>query len=148
MNYTTGKPGRTIVIRLEDGEEIYPSIEAVARREKIGHAMVWLLGGITDAGIVVGPKDAAARPMESVVETIDAPHEILGVGTLFPNAEGAPVLHMHASMGRGQRVVTGCPRKGAHCWLVNEVVIQELLGVTACRAKDASTGFELLKVGN
>lgn len=49
-------------------------------------------------------------------------------------------------VGRDRDVIVGCPRVNADCWLVNEVVIMELVGVEAKRVLDEKSGFELLKV--
>ncbi len=147
MQYTTGNTGRVIVMRLEEGEPIYASITDVVEKEGITHGMVWVIGGIQNGGIVVGPQDTHSRPPVPVVAHFTDAHEIMATGTLFPNSEGTASLHMHAAAGRGEKVVMGCPRKGADCWLVDEVVIMELTGVEAKRVKDEKSGFELLKVG-
>ena len=81
-------------------------------------------------------------PMEHVLRDV---HEVAGVGTLFPNAEGQPVLHMHAAAGRGDEAVTGCVRLGVRVWHVLEVVLWELTGTTGRRVVDPTTGFELLE---
>jgi len=52
---------------------------------------------------------------------------------------------MHASAGRDGRSVTGCVRAGVKVWLIQEVVVIEILGTEARRAKDPRTGFHLLE---
>jgi hypothetical protein len=52
-------------------------------------------------------------------------HEIAGVGTIFPDESGAPVLHMHAAMGRDGVTRAGCIRPGIEVWQLGEVVILE-----------------------
>jgi len=147
MNYTVGKPGRVIVARLQHGEPIYATIEALAARERVRHAAVWIVGGLMHAGVVVGPQADDERPPRIRVERFDDAREILGLGTLFLNESGQPKLHLHATMGKGRTVLTGCPRAGADCWLVDEVVILEISGAQAERRKDAASGFELLACG-
>ena len=51
-----------------------------------------------------------------------------GTGTVFPDTDGNPILHMHGSVGRDGKSVTGCFRRRMVAWLVLEVVIQELVG--------------------
>ena len=94
--------------------------------------------------LVVGPEDGDAMPPVPVERVLDEAHEIEGVGTIFPNEEGVPVLHMHIACGREGKSVTGCVRRGVKVWKVAEVVIVEMAGVKACREVDAATGFELL----
>jgi predicted DNA-binding protein with PD1-like motif len=76
---------------------------------------------------------------------LDGVHEIAGTGTLFPDGDGNPVLHMHIACGRGASTVTGCVRRGVKTWHTLEVVLLELLGTPAARVLDPKTGFELLE---
>ena len=146
MDYTIGTTGKTIVARLEDGEPLYATIEKIAIKEKIQHAMVWAIGGIQNASVVVGPKDPDKLPLEILTESFDKARELLGVGTLFCNAKGEPKLHMHAAMGKGNQPLVGCPRLGAECWLVQEVIIMEINGVRAKRLVSEESHLELLKI--
>jgi predicted DNA-binding protein with PD1-like motif len=68
------------------------------------------------------------------------------VGTIFADEEGKPKLHMHASFGRKENTVTGCVRLGVDVWRIGEVVVMELTGVMARRAKNKETGFEFLEI--
>jgi predicted DNA-binding protein with PD1-like motif len=67
------------------------------------------------------------------------------VGTLFPNASGQPVLHMHIAGGREENTVTGCVRRGVKVWHVMEVVLWELTETSAQRLPDPATGLEFLQ---
>ena len=98
-------------------------------------------------GVVVGPEKDDERPPRIRVERFEDAREILGIGTLFLNEAGQPKLHLHAAIGKGSVALAGCPREGADCWLVDEVVILELAGVQARRVKDAKSGFDLLQCG-
>jgi predicted DNA-binding protein with PD1-like motif len=146
MDYSVGKVGRTVVVRLHDGEAVYPAIESVAHKEGIASAVVWIIGGVKNGNVVVGPKDASAIPLETLVQGFSDEREIIGVGTLFLNGEGKPSLHLHAGIGKGASPIVGCPRKGLDCWLVSEVIMLELVGVKAKRVKNAKTAFELLEI--
>jgi uncharacterized protein len=146
MEYEVGQAGKIVVIRLNDGDPIYASIEAAAAKERITSAAVWLVGGIKNAGVVVGPKKEDSFPLEVMEKHFADGREIAGVGTIFTNAKGEPKLHMHAAIGKGAEVVAGCPRKGADCWLVDEVIIMEITGLSARRVKEAKCGLELLSI--
>jgi predicted DNA-binding protein with PD1-like motif len=67
-----------------------------------------------------------------------------GTGTIFPDEEGIPKLHMHISTGRNEKSITGCVRNGVKVWLIAEVIILELVDTSATRRLDRATGFELL----
>ncbi|MBN1578720.1 MAG: DUF296 domain-containing protein [Chitinispirillaceae bacterium] len=146
MKYTTGKVGRIFTIRFEDGDPIYEGIEGIAARERIAGGVVWLIGGVKNGGVVVGPSDDSMPPVPMVERFTDA-REIVGAGTLFLDEDDKPSLHLHASIGKGTAQLTGCPRKGLDCWLITEAVIMEMTGVHARRLKNAKSGFSLLEIG-
>jgi predicted DNA-binding protein with PD1-like motif len=146
MNYSEAHQGRIFIIRLKDGEILHECLEKFAIEKGILRATVQVLGG-ADKGsrLVVGPRDGRARtivPMEHVLE--DA-CEIVGTGTIFPDAADRPVLHMHIACGRQDRTITGCVRKGVRVWLVMEVVIREIVNATSRRVLEKETGFQLLQ---
>ncbi|MFB3892851.1 MAG: PPC domain-containing DNA-binding protein [Phycisphaerae bacterium] len=144
MEYQAGRPGRIIVARLHEGEELYPKIEGLARRENVQNAAVLVVGGLRKARVVVGPKDTSG-PIEPVWKEFDDAREIAGVGTIFRDESG-PKLHLHGAIGRGDEAIAGCPRGGATVFLVLEVVIIEIEGIDAERAIDARSGLKLLKL--
>jgi predicted DNA-binding protein with PD1-like motif len=146
MDYSVGTTGRTVVLRLHDGEAVYPAIESVAKKENITSAVVWIIGGVKNGNVVVGPKDASAIPLETLQERFSDEREIVGVGTLFLNGEGRPALHLHAGIGKGTSPIVGCPRKGVDCWLVGEVIMLELVNVTAQRVKQGKYDLEFLEI--
>ena len=147
MKYSTASLGRALVIRLEDGDIVHECIEQAARAEGIARAAVILIGG-ADGGsrLVVGPEDGRADPIVPMCRALHDVHEMAGAGTIFPNEQGEPVLHLHAAFGRDDRVTAGCIRAGVMTWIVGEAVVIELLGNEAVRRLDAPTGFELLSV--
>ena len=61
MEYSVGKAGRVIAARLFEGEDLYESVEQIARREDIRCAAVLITGGIRKADVVVGPKQEKPR---------------------------------------------------------------------------------------
>jgi predicted DNA-binding protein with PD1-like motif len=146
MEYEIGRAGRIVVMRLHDGDPIYASIEGMAQKERITSAAVWLVGGIKNGGVVVGPKAQDVFPLEVMEERFSDAREIVGFGTIFTNSKGEPKLHMHAAIGKGSKVIAGCPRKGADCWLVDEVVLLEIEGLSARRLAEAKCGLELLSI--
>lgn len=145
MRYSEAKHGRVFVLRLEDGEVLHEVVESFAVEKGIKAAALTVIGG-ADAGskLVVGPRETRRKPIDPVQLILDEAHEITGNGTLFPDKDNKPILHMHISCGRQDSVVTGCIRRGVKVWHVMEVVIFELLDTTARRLPDKETGFELL----
>ena len=147
MQFTEAKLGRLFVLRLHDGDRLPEVLESFATEKNVSTALCFFLGGAKEKSrVVVGPKDGYALPPEPMVTLLSGVHEACGVGTIFADEEGKPKLHMHASFGRKQNTVTGCVRMGVDVWRIGEVVVLELTGVSARRAKDKETGFEFLEV--
>ena len=148
MRYTEARQGRIFVVRLEDGDIVHECLEELARKEHLRAASITILGGL-DRGsrLVVGPEDGRSQPVRPMSRTIDDVREVTGVGTLFPDDEGRPVVHVHLACGRENHTVTGCIRAGVRVWQVMEAVVVELLDADATRRPDAATGFKLLWVG-
>jgi uncharacterized protein len=96
---------------------------------------------------VVGPDAAETQAIVPLVHTLTGITEVLGVGTLFPDDRGEPVLHLHAATGREGDATVGCSRAGVEVWLVGEVIILEILGTKGCRRPEAPSGFSLLQFG-
>ena len=146
MKYSEAKQGRVFVIRLEDGEIIHETIERFAAEHGITHAAVTMHGGGDKGSVLVtGPReDRSPPPIAPQMSVLDGVHEVVGTGSLFPDKDGNPILHVHLACGRGESTITGCIRTGVKTWHVLEVILVELLGCTARRLPDAATGFELL----
>ena len=146
MKYSEGNIGRIFVISLEDGDELPRAIEEFAAEKGIAGGMCILVGGIDDGGnIVVGPRDGETLPPEPMLYQLVGVHEVAAVGTLFPDSEGKPKLHMHAALGRAGKTIAGCIRPGIETWIVGEVILVELSGSGAYRMKHPELGFELLE---
>jgi predicted DNA-binding protein with PD1-like motif len=147
MQYSEGKLGRVFVLRLGDEDRLPESIETFAREHKIRNAMVTYLGGARDGSrLVVGPEANRGESIVPLVHTLSGIQEVAGLGTLFPDESGNPMLHLHAAVGREGSATVGCTRAGVQVWLVGEVVVMEILGVDGVRKKDPESGLELLQL--
>lgn len=145
MKYSEAAQGRIFVIRLEDGDIVHESIEAFCREQSVAAAALIVIGGADKASrLVVGPQDGRAEKIVPMTQLLANVHEVAGTGTIFPDKDGKPVLHMHMACGRNNDTVTGCVRTGVQVWQVMEVVLFELINTSAGRFYDPATGFELL----
>jgi len=143
VEYAVGKTGRIIAARLFEGEDIYESIEKIARDENIKTAAVLITGGFRKADVVVGPKQEKPKIVGNF-KSFSGPGEVLGVGTIYCDDKG-PKLHIHTAIGKGDETVVGCPRGGAKTFLILEVTIIEFENVKARRKPEKDTGLNLLK---
>jgi predicted DNA-binding protein with PD1-like motif len=146
MKATEGQLGRIFLIRLDDGDEVPACIERFAAEKGISSGQAILIGGIGSGQVVTGPRYSDRMPPDPLLLPVDGAHEVLGVGILAPGEDGQPVLHMHASLGRAGKTLTGCLRPGVDTWLVGEVILYEITGLTAKRVLDKKSGFALLKI--
>lgn len=146
MKYSQATLGRVFVVRLEDGDILHEQLEALALREGVRSAAVLVVGG-ADLGsrLITGPEDGRAAVINPMQTVLDNVHEAAGTGTIFPDDNGKPVLHLHMACGREDQTVTGCVRAGVKIWQVMEAVVIELTGCTAQRLLDPVTGFKLLQ---
>ena len=145
MKYAEAGAGRIFVIRLEDGDIVHEVIEKFARELDIKAAALIVLGGADlDSKLVVGPEEGRAKPLHPMEHILEDVHEVSGTGTLFPDDQGNPILHMHMACGRKSSTVTGCIRAGVKVWHVMEVILFELIDTTGRRLVDPETGFKLL----
>jgi len=146
MRYSQAKQGRVFIIRLEHGETVHEEIEKFARERSIMSAALIIIGGASEGSkLVVGPEVGHARPINPMEHIIEDVHEIVGTGTLFPDEEGHPILHMHMACGRDNHTITGCIRSGVKVWQVMEVILYELVGTTGKRILEPDLGLKLLK---
>ena len=145
MKYSEARQGRIFVIRLEDGEVLHEEIERFSSDRGIRAALLIAVGAADiESTLVVGPDEARATPVVPMEHKLQDVHEIVGSGTIFPNEDGQPILHMHTACGRKSSSVTGCVRAGVRVWNVMEVILIELLDSSGLRRYDSVTGFDLL----
>ena len=143
MEYSVGGTARIIAARLFEGEDIYESIEEIAKKENIKSAAVLITGGFRKANVVVGPKQEKPKIVGNFKDFV-GPGEVLGVGTIYCDDEG-PKLHIHTAIGKSDETIVGCPRGGAKTFLILEVTIIEIDGIEAGRKPDENTGLNLLR---
>ena len=146
MKASEGKIGRVFVIRLEDGDIVPDCLEKFAAEKGIKAGHVILVGGIGGGEVVAGPRKTDERPPDPLYLPVDGAHEVVGVGIIAPDKDGRPVLHIHASLGRAGKTLTGCLRPGVSAWLVGEAIIYEITGTSVKRLPDKESGFDLLEV--
>ena len=146
MRYSQARIGRIFVLRLEDGDIVHETIERFAEEQKIMAASLIVVGGADNGSrLVVGPREDRGLPLEPIQYALEHAHEVAGVGTLFRDEAGVPLVHMHMACGREGSTITGCIRTGVRVWHVMEVILQELIDTSARRATEQPLGLKLLQ---
>lgn len=144
MKYQVGKPGRVVVARFEDREDVLGNLTDIARRENIRSAVFYLVGGMREGRIVVGPEKEEIPPV-SVWKELKESHEIVGIGTIFWHGDN-PKIHFHGAFGKKDMVKVGCLREMSETFFVLEAIIMEIEGVDARRELDPASGMALLRL--
>jgi uncharacterized protein len=130
------------MVRFDHGEPVVPALGELCRKEGIRAGWFFLFGALAAGRLVVGPREARLPP-EPVWQEFPDPCEIVGMGSVAMKG-GAPSVHLHASLGRGREVLTGCIRKEGDAFIVVEAMILEIAGLAASRQPDDASGLELL----
>jgi predicted DNA-binding protein with PD1-like motif len=144
MQYKIGKPGKIIVAKFEDRENVLENILKIAKKEAIKAAVFYAVGGMRKGRIVVGPEKDKIPP-KPVWNQLGESHEVLGLGTIFWEKKH-PKIHFHGAFGKKKSVKIGCLREKAETYLILEVIIMEIRGMKAMREFDPKTGLTLLKL--
>jgi predicted DNA-binding protein with PD1-like motif len=145
MEYTSARMGRIFVARVDHGEDLLQELQKILVKEGVTHGFMLLLGALKEGSVVTGPAEAVIPPVPHYVG-FGGGWELIGAATFYPGEDG-PAIHLHASVGRGERSLTGCLRGKAETYLVMEVVILELTGLSVRRVKDDRTGLVLPDFG-
>lgn len=141
MRYTSARMGRIFVARVDHGEDLLGEMRNILVREGISHAVMLFLGALREGSIVTGPEEPVIPPSPHLVK-FGGGWEVVGMATVYPGENG-PAIHLHGSVGRGDRALTGCLRDRAETYLVMEVVVFELTHLPIRRNLDEGTGLLL-----
>jgi predicted DNA-binding protein with PD1-like motif len=143
MKYSQGKVGRVFVARVEHGDNLLEEIKGLALKENIEAGILYVIGALKNAAMVVGPEEMTLPPAPVWREFQDG-REIVGIGTLFRDGQ-EPVLHLHGAFGRGDRTLMGCVRKLSEVYLVAELILLELTGTGAVKELEQESGLKMLR---
>src|SRR5947209_18782234 len=111
----TKQEGNSVVVKLSDGEDLVPSLEAAAQKHRIESGLVvWGIGMLQDFEIgFFGPKGYGKTPFTER-------HELLALhGSIAMRAD--PELHLHAALGRRAHAAIAGHLFRAKTAVVNEI---------------------------
>jgi len=144
MKYTKGSLGRVFLLKFENNDILIDQLSLFVKKEHVKAATMIFIGALRKGGLVTGPKKPVIPPQPNKVAFKDG-WEVMGIGTIFVNSSG-PQIHIHSSMGKKNKVLTGCVRGKSKVFLVIEAVVLELKGIKASKDIDPQTGLNLLKI--
>lgn len=144
MKYTKGSLGRVFLLKFENNDILIDSLSLFVKKERIKAAAMIFIGALRKGDLVTGPKKPVIPPQPNKVAFKDG-WEVMGIGTVFVNSRG-PQIHIHSSMGKKNKSLTGCVRGKSKVFLVIEAVVLELKGIKASKDIDPRTGLNLLNI--
>jgi predicted DNA-binding protein with PD1-like motif len=144
MKYTKGSLGRIFLLKFEDNEIFADKLVDFAVKERVKSACIVFIGALRKGDLAAGPKKPVIPPQPNML-SFNGGWEVMGLGTVFTGSRG-PQIHIHTSMGKKNRVLTGCLRGKSKVFLVIEALVMELKGIKAAKDIDPHTGLNLLRI--
>lgn len=131
--------GRTIIIRLEQGDYVLESICEVIKEAGITDGYVASGIGTLDHAVLHMVMTTGYPPVEHFPEWTDKPLELVSIQGIIAN--GVP--HLHTVISDEKNTAAGHLEPGCRVLYLGEVVIQELTGQSLERIKNSKNILEL-----
>ena len=123
--FVSNQVGRTIVLKLVQGEDLLESIEAAIKAESIENAVI-VSGIATFDRSRLHMISTLGYPIETYIdEKTDVPLEVVSIDGFI--CDGEP--HIHVTVSDRNQAYAGHVLKGCRILYLGEIVIQELLGL-------------------
>jgi len=132
--------GNTIMLKLSDGEDLVPSVEAIAMKHRLENGTVlWGIGMVQDFEIgFFGPNGYEKTAFRDR-------HELLALhGSIAMRAD--PKLHLHIAVGRPDHAVLGGHLFHARAAVVNEILLARFDAIKMNRVFNEKTGLRELVI--
>ncbi len=137
----TKKIDNKLFVRLEIGDEVSASLKEACTKHGIRAGSISGIGGVDK--VELGFFEASTRDYR--VEKFEEDFELLSLKGNVSEMEGAPYVHLHVMLGKGDYSVIGGHLVSAVISLTGEIVIDVTDGIVE-RAKDEKVGLNLWKV--
>lgn len=134
------KFGKTIVIRMDKGEEVVSSLKSICQKEDIKLASVSAIGAVND--ITVGVFNPDTKQYKS--NRFTGSFEIVSLSGTVTTMKGIPYIHLHMSVGDGNGKVFGGHLNEAKISATCEMVIT-LIDGEVDREYSEEIGLNLFK---
>lgn len=127
------------MVRLDDGEDLFDTLAAFARQERIGAATVEFGIGMFSRATVGYWDGQQYQPHE-----ITAPHEVVSLHGTIAQADGQPSIHLHAGLAGPDHRLVGGHLLRATVRYVQEISVEAFRGQEFGRPLDERFGLRIL----
>ncbi len=132
-------PGRTFLLGLETGSDLYLLLSRFVEEQQIEAATISFLGAVRRASLRY--YDQTAKEYRDFV--IDRHLEVLSGTGNVSSKDGRPFVHVHAAFGDADgRAWGGHINEGTEVFAL-EVTVVELIGEVPMRLPDEDTGLQV-----
>ena len=139
--FEKGQPGRTIVVRLDQGDDVLESITEVISANGIKDGYIASGIGTLDQCVLHMVMTIGYPAVEYFAKWVDTPLELTTISGII--ADGVP--HLHAVISTDKASVAGHLEPGCRILYLGEVVLQEVLGQPLKRVKNSKNINELVE---
>ena len=123
--YISNKIGRTVVLKLEEGDMVLESIKALCEKENIKNAVVVSGIGTLSQARVHRISNMECPPAQLVDKIDNTPLELASLDGFIANGD----LHIHCVLGAPGKTWAGHLMEGCRTEFFGEIIMQELLGI-------------------
>lgn len=136
----SAEEGDRVMVKLSDSEDLFGSLEAVARKHRIeSGAVLWGIGMLED--FEVGFFSPTGYERKAYADR----HELVALhGSIAMRAE--PKFHLHAAVAAGDHTVLGGHLFRAKACVVNEIGIERFRTIRLNRRLNAKTTLNELEI--
>jgi uncharacterized protein len=132
------REGNLIFVKLSDGEDLIPSLEACARQHGLESGAVgWGIGMLRDFEIGFFGPNGYEKTVFSDRHELLALHGSIALGS-------DPAFHLHVALGRRDHAVIGGHLFRAKTAVVNEIQMTRFEGIRFSRSLNQKTGLREL----
>ena len=139
--FEKGQPGRTIVVRLDQGDDVHACMVKAIETYGIKDGYIASGIGTLDKCVLHMVMTTSYPPVEYFAKWEDIPLELVSISGVI--ADGFP--HMHTVISTEKMAVAGHLEPGCRILYLGEVVIQEIIGQELTRTKNDKNINELVE---
>lgn len=137
--FNRGKPGRTIILRLDQGDDVLDCVNQAIKENQIQDGYIASGIGTLDECVLHMVMTTGYPPVEFFARWQDKPLEVASISGII--ADGFP--HLHTVISDHEKAYAGHLERGCRILYLGEVVIQEILGQSLTRLRNEKQINEL-----